>query len=126
VEVEELPPLLTLQEAIAIFKSAPEKLESMKSQDIVKGDVAPGFAAADEIVEAEYWAGHQEQLYLENQGLVVFPQKDGSILAEGSIQCPYFPVHELNDCLSCRPRRSACARRPSAARSAARKNIRPC
>lgn len=103
VEVEELPPLLTLQEAIAIFKATPEKLDSMKSQDVVKGDVAAGFAAADEIVEAEYWAGHQEQLYLENQGLVVFPQKDGSILAEGSIQCPYFPVHELNDCLKLPP-----------------------
>ena len=103
IEVEALPPLLTLQDAIAIFKSAPEKLDSMKNQSIVKGDVAKGFAEADEIIEAEYWAGHQEQLYLENQGLVVFPQKDGSILAEGSIQCPYFPVHELNDCLKLPP-----------------------
>ena len=103
VEVEELPALLTLQEAIAIFKSAPEKMESMKNQSIVKGDVARGFAEADEIIEAEYWAGHQEQLYLENQGLVVFPQKDGGILAEGSIQCPYFPVHELNDPLKLPP-----------------------
>ena len=52
VEVEELPALLTLQEAIAIFKSAPEKMESMKNQSIVKGDVAQGIAEADEIVEA--------------------------------------------------------------------------
>ena len=103
VEVEELPPLLTLADAIAIFKTAPEKMESMKDQSIVKGDVAKGFAAADDVVEAEYWAGHQEQLYLENQGLVVFPQKDGGILIEGSMQCPYFPVHELNDCLKLPP-----------------------
>ena len=103
IEVEELPPLLTLQEAVAVFKSTPAAFDSMKNQDIVKGDVTRGFAEADEIVEAEYWAGHQEQLYLENQGLVVFPQKDGSILAEGSIQCPYFPVHELNDCLKLPP-----------------------
>jgi CO/xanthine dehydrogenase Mo-binding subunit len=53
VEVAELPPLLTLQDAIALFKSAPEKMESMKDQSIVKGDVARGFAEADDVVEAE-------------------------------------------------------------------------
>lgn len=103
VDVDELPPLLTLEEAIAIFKKSPEKLDTMKAQDIVKGDLAKGFAEADHVVEAEYWAGHQEQLYIENQGMVVFPQKDGSILAEGSLQCPYFPVHELNDPLQLPP-----------------------
>ena len=103
IDIDPLPPLLTLHEAVAVFKAAPEKMDSMKDQSIVKGDLAAGFAAADEIIEAEYWAGHQEQLYLENQGLVVFPQKDGSILAEGSIQCPYFPVHELNDALQLPP-----------------------
>ncbi len=103
VDVDELPPLLTLEEAIAIFKKSPEKLDTMKAQDIVKGDLAKGFAEADHVVEAEYRAGHQEQLYIENQGIVVFPQKDGSILAEGSLQCPYFPVHELNDPLQLPP-----------------------
>ncbi|MDY0146166.1 MAG: xanthine dehydrogenase family protein molybdopterin-binding subunit [Kiritimatiellia bacterium] len=103
VEVEELPPLLTLQDAIAIFKETPAKFDSMQDQDIVKGDLAQGFATADDVIEAEYWAGHQEQLYIENQGFVVFPQADGSILCEGSLQCPYFPVHELNDPLQLPP-----------------------
>jgi CO/xanthine dehydrogenase Mo-binding subunit len=103
IDIDPLPPLLTLHEAVAIFKATPEKLDSMKNQSIVKGDLAQGFAEADEIIEAEYWAGHQEQLYLENQGMVVFPQKDGSILAEGSLQCPYFPVHELNSPLNLPP-----------------------
>lgn len=103
VEVDELPALLTLQEAVQIFKTSPQKLDTMQEQSIVKGDVAQGFAAADEIVEAEYWAGHQEQLYLENQGLIVFPQKDGSIRVDGSLQCPYFPTHELNDLLKLTP-----------------------
>ena len=102
-DIEVLPPLLSLQEAVAVFKAAPARFDSMKNQDIVKGDLAKGFAEADDVIEAEYRAGHQEQLYLENQGLVVFPQKDGSILAEGSIQCPYFPVHELNDPLKLPP-----------------------
>ena len=103
IDIDELPPLLTLQEAVAVFKNTPDRLDTMKTQDIVKGDLALGFAEADDVFEAEYWAGHQEQLYLENQGLVVFPQKDGSILSEGSIQCPYFPVHELNDPLQLPP-----------------------
>ena len=76
VEVEELPPLLTLHDAIAIFKKTPAQFDSMQDQDIVKGDLAKGFAAADDIIEAEYWAGHQEQLYIENQGFVVFPMAD--------------------------------------------------
>ena len=103
VEVDPLPPLLTLAEAVAVFKSTPDKFDSMKSQDIVKGDIAKGFAEADDILEGEYEAGHQEQLYLENQGVVVYPQKDGSIFADGSLQCPYFPVHELNDPLQLPP-----------------------
>ncbi len=103
IDIDELPPLLTLQEAVAVFKNTPDRLDTMKTQNIVKGDLALGFAEADDVFEAEYWAGHQEQLYLENQGLVVFPQKDGSILSEGSIQCPYFPVHELNEPLHLPP-----------------------
>jgi CO/xanthine dehydrogenase Mo-binding subunit len=102
-DIEVLPPLLTLQEAVAVFKARPGAFDSMKDQSIVKGNLARGFAEADDVLEAEYWAGHQEQLYLENQGLIVFPQKDGSILVEGSIQCPYFPVHELNDPLQLPP-----------------------
>ena len=59
IDIDELPPLLTLQEAIAIFKATPDAMDSMKKQSIVKGDIAQGFAEADEIIEAEYWAGHQ-------------------------------------------------------------------
>ncbi|MDR0993811.1 MAG: xanthine dehydrogenase family protein molybdopterin-binding subunit [Verrucomicrobiota bacterium] len=102
-DIEQRPALLTLAEAIALFKKSPKKLELLKTQNIEKGDIRRGFAEADEVLEAEYWAGHQEQLYLENQGLIVFPRKDGSIYVEGSIQCPYFPVNELNAALDLPP-----------------------
>lgn len=101
--MDELPPLLTLQEAVAVFKQDPAAMDSICTKNIVKGDIQAGFAAADQILEHEYWAGHQEQLYLEMQGLIVIPQPDGSIFVEGSIQCPYFPVHELNDALCLPP-----------------------
>lgn len=100
VDIEELPALLTLGEAVEIFKGkAKGTLEYLKEQTIEKGDLEKGFAEADFVVEREYRAGHQEQLYLEPQGLRVTPQGKKGILVEGSIQCPYFPATELNSAL---------------------------
>jgi CO/xanthine dehydrogenase Mo-binding subunit len=62
---------------------------------IVKGSVDAGFAAADVIVDGEYRLGHQEQLYIEPNGVVAVPgvgvDADG-ITVYGSLQCPYY-VH---------------------------------
>ena len=65
---------------------------AFKSIAIVKGDVAAGFAAADVVVEGEYRAGHQEQLYIETNGVIAVPSADGSMTVYGSMQCPYY-VH---------------------------------
>jgi CO/xanthine dehydrogenase Mo-binding subunit len=58
------------------------------------------FAAADFIVEGEYRTGAQEQLYIENNGVIAeaFRHPDGtldSVLVSGSMQCPYYLVHAL-------------------------------
>ena len=121
IEIDELPAILTTAELVRKFKAgelktgveqnapsgvggfaggAPESPDVLCSQSIVKGDVEKGFAEADQIVEAEYTAGHQEQLYIEPQGLVAIPQKDGGILIEGSMQCPYYIQHELHEALN--------------------------
>ena len=63
-----------------------------KSIAIAKGDVERGFAAADVIVEGEYRTGHQEQLYIEPNGVIAVPEVDGTIAVYGSMQCPYY-VH---------------------------------
>ena len=65
---------------------------TFKALAIEKGDVEAGFAQADEIVEGEYRVGHQEQLYLEPNGMIAVPHDDGSITVYGSMQCPYY-VH---------------------------------
>jgi CO/xanthine dehydrogenase Mo-binding subunit len=62
-----------------------------KAIAIEKGTLADGFAAADVIVEGEYRMGHQEQLYIEPNGVVAFPE-NGGIAVFGSMQCPYY-VH---------------------------------
>jgi CO/xanthine dehydrogenase Mo-binding subunit len=63
-----------------------------KSISIAKGHIDAGFAAADVVVEGEYRTGHQEQLYIEPNGVVAVPGADGAITVYGSMQCPYY-VH---------------------------------
>jgi CO/xanthine dehydrogenase Mo-binding subunit len=62
---------------------------------IDKGSIEAGLAAADVVVEGEYRMGHQEQLYIEPNGVVAVPGVDGDpggITVYGSMQCPYY-VH---------------------------------
>jgi len=66
--------------------------KTFKAIAIVKGDLSKGFAAADLVVEGEYRAGHQEQLYIEPNGVIAVPEADGGITVYGSMQCPYY-VH---------------------------------
>jgi CO/xanthine dehydrogenase Mo-binding subunit len=56
------------------------------------GDVDVAMAAADMIIEGTYRVGHQEQLYIENQGMIAVPRTDGGVTVHGSLQCPYY-VH---------------------------------
>jgi CO/xanthine dehydrogenase Mo-binding subunit len=74
---------------------APESsVRSFSTIAIDKGDVDAGFAAADLVVDGEYRVGHQEQLYIEPNGVIAVPDPDGGggITLYGSMQCPYF-VH---------------------------------
>jgi CO/xanthine dehydrogenase Mo-binding subunit len=67
---------------------------TFKTVTIEKGDLRDGFAAADVVVEGEYHTGHQEQLYIEPNGVIAVPASDGGggITVYGSMQCPYY-VH---------------------------------
>ena len=71
-----------------------------KTIAIEKGHVEDGFALADMIVEGEYRTGHQEQLYIEPNGVIAVPGNgvpddvDG-ITVYGSMQCPYYVHHAL-------------------------------
>jgi CO/xanthine dehydrogenase Mo-binding subunit len=71
----------------------PERSEiSFKRIAIDKGNIEQGLAAADLIVEGEYRTGHQEQLYIEPNGIVAVPESSGGVTVYGSLQCPYY-VH---------------------------------
>jgi CO/xanthine dehydrogenase Mo-binding subunit len=64
---------------------------SFKSIAIEKGQLDHGMAEADLVIEGEYRAGHQEQLYIEPNGVVAVPE-NGAVTLYGSLQCPYY-VH---------------------------------
>ena len=59
---------------------------------IDKGDLTRGFKDADVVIEGEYRTAHQEQLYIETNGVIAVPG-DGQMTVYGSLQCPYY-VHK--------------------------------
>jgi CO/xanthine dehydrogenase Mo-binding subunit len=82
IEYDQGVPIYDPEESPRIFKTI----------DIAKGDVSRGFEQADLIVEGEYRTGHQEQLYIETNGIIAVPEEDG-VTVYGSLQCPYY-VHQ--------------------------------
>jgi CO/xanthine dehydrogenase Mo-binding subunit len=65
---------------------------SFKHISIDKGDIERGLAEADRVIEGEYRVGHQEQLYIEPNGMIAVPDGSHAITVCGSMQCPYY-VH---------------------------------
>jgi CO/xanthine dehydrogenase Mo-binding subunit len=63
-----------------------------KQINITKGDLDVGFHNADLVIEGEYRTAHQEQLYIETNGVIAVPG-DGQMTLYGSLQCPYY-VHK--------------------------------
>jgi CO/xanthine dehydrogenase Mo-binding subunit len=88
--------LLAAEVAIVYSETAPtfdpERSDvSFKTITIEKGQLDRGLAQADLVIEGEYRAGHQEQLYIEPNGVVAVPE-NGGVTLYGSLQCPYY-VH---------------------------------
>src|SRR5262245_56495803 len=91
IEYEELPPVLTIDDSL---KSEPKIYGDdniYKRLCISRGDLEAGFRDADLIIEGEYRVPHQEQLYIETQGMIAIPGK-GTMTVMGSMKCPYY-VH---------------------------------
>jgi CO/xanthine dehydrogenase Mo-binding subunit len=91
VEVEELPAVLDIDQALACVQPVGGRDNLFKEILIEKGD--PGFpwAQAAHVVEGEYRTGAQEQLYIETNGMTA--EVEGhSVTVRGSLQCPYY-VH---------------------------------
>ncbi len=53
------------------------------------------FATADFVVQGEYRTGAQEQLYIENNGMIAEYSASDGVTVRGSMQCPFYVVHAL-------------------------------
>ena len=107
IEYEEHPGVFTIEDSEAddapIIWAHGDRKNCFKSYRMEHGDPADAFAAADFIVEGEYTTGAQEQLYIENNGVIAQAWAiQPAVTVWGSMQCPFY-VHKalvaLTGCL---------------------------
>jgi CO/xanthine dehydrogenase Mo-binding subunit len=91
IEYEEMEPVLTIDAALNCGQVIFGSDNVFKRFVIGRGDTDEGFTRADLIVEGEYRVPHQEQLYIEPQGIIAVPGENQMTIL-GSMQCPYY-VH---------------------------------
>ena len=92
VQIDEVPPVLTIEESIAKKRIIYGDDNIIEEYSINAGDTELSFANADRIIEGTYFTGYQEHAYLETQGMIASPKEDGGVVITGSLQCPYY-VH---------------------------------
>src|SRR6202040_3510519 len=93
IEYGPLPPIFAIEESEKLSEIIWGTDNIFKTYLIDKGDVESAFKNADYIVEAEYRTGAQEQLYIENNGMIAAFDPQQGITVWGSLQCPYY-IHK--------------------------------
>jgi len=93
IEYEPLPAIFTIEDSERCSQIIWGMDNTLKTFLIAKGDVDSVWAKADYIVEGEYTTGAQEQLYIENNGVIAAFDRERGITVWGSLQCPYY-VHK--------------------------------
>jgi CO/xanthine dehydrogenase Mo-binding subunit len=93
IEYEPLPPVHTMEESEQQFTIIWGTDNTFKTFLVEKGDVDAVWKEAAHIVEGEYFTGAQEQLYIENNGVIASFNPENGITVWGSLQCPYY-VHK--------------------------------
>ena len=93
IEYESLPGVFTIEESEKRSEIIWGADNVFKTYLIEKGNVDAVWENADYIVEAEYTTGAQEQLYIENNGMIAAFDAEQGLTVWGSLQCPYY-VHK--------------------------------
>jgi CO/xanthine dehydrogenase Mo-binding subunit len=88
-----LPAALTIDDALAGSIPVHGDDNIFKELVIERGHVSRALAEADLVVEGVYCVPHQEQAYIENNGIIAWIEDDGTVVVMGSMQCPYY-VHK--------------------------------
>jgi CO/xanthine dehydrogenase Mo-binding subunit len=93
IEYESLPSVHSMEESERQSTIIWGSDNTLKSYLIEKGDVDSVWKNAAHIVEGEYFTGAQEQLYIENNGVIASFEPEHGVTVWGSLQCPYY-VHK--------------------------------
>ena len=93
IEYNPLPALFTMEESERQDEIIWGSDNTFKRFLVEKGEVDSIWEKADFIVEGEYTTGAQEQLYIENNGVMASFDQERGITVWGSLQCPYY-VHK--------------------------------
>jgi len=93
IEYESLPPVHTIEESERKSNIIWGADNTFKNFLVEKGDVDGVWKDAAHIVEGEYFTGAQEQLYIENNGVIAAYDAGHGVTVWGSLQCPYY-VHK--------------------------------
>src|SRR6266436_2227432 len=93
VEYDSLPAIFNIQESETLAQVIWGVDNTFKTYLIEKGDVDAVWERADYVVEGEYTTGAQEQLYIENNGMVAQFDAEKGVTVWGSLQCPYY-IHK--------------------------------
>ncbi len=93
IEYDVLPPVFSIEESEQLSNIIWGADNTFKKYLIEKGDVDAVWRDAAHIVEGEYFTGAQEQLYIENNGVIAAFEPESGVAVWGSLQCPYY-VHK--------------------------------
>ena len=93
IEYDTLPAIFSIEESERQSDIIWGSDNTFKTYLIEKGDVDAVWEKADYIVEGEYKTGAQEQLYIENNGMIAAFDLQQGLTVWGSLQCPYY-VHK--------------------------------
>src|SRR5437016_2202466 len=90
VEYHPLSAIFTMEESESRSEIIWGANNTFKTILIDKGDVQGAWEKAHYIVEGEYRTGAQEQLYIENNGMIAAFEPQQGLTVWGSLQCPYY------------------------------------
>jgi CO/xanthine dehydrogenase Mo-binding subunit len=93
IECEPLPSIHSMEESERQATIIWGTDNILKSYLVEKGELDSIWKDAAHIVEGEYFTGAQEQLYIENNGVIASFEPEHGVTIWGSLQCPYY-VHK--------------------------------
>jgi CO/xanthine dehydrogenase Mo-binding subunit len=93
IEYDPLPAVFTIEASETRSEIIWGTDNIFKTYLVEKGDVDGVWEKAGYIVEGEYTTGAQEQLYIENNGMIAAFDPLRGVTVWGSLQCPYY-VHK--------------------------------